>query len=112
MNVVGDSADPNVPAVTGTNNAPGTNVSTAGRGVEGNSDSGLGVLGQSNSGVAVYGNSTGGSGVFGHSEHAEGVHGETKGNVAAVAAFNLDPGQGQGVWAHSDHGDEICYGPS
>jgi hypothetical protein len=103
----GDSADPNVPAVTGTNNANGKDPSTAGRGVEGNSATGIGVLGQSDSGVAVFGNSTGGAGVVGHSEHAEGVHGETKGNVAAIAAFNLDPGQGPGVWAHSDHGEGV-----
>jgi hypothetical protein len=25
----------------------------------------------------------------------------------ALAAFNLDPGHGQGVWAHSDHGEGV-----
>src|SRR5215831_10830290 len=103
----GDSTDPTVPGVTGTNNATGSSIATAGRGVEGNSDSGIGVLGQSKTGSAVFGNSTDGPGVFAHSEHAEGVHGETKGNVAAVAGFNFDPGAGQGVFAHSDHGEGV-----
>jgi hypothetical protein len=102
-NLVGDSAIANVPAVTGTNNAPGANVSTAGRGVEGNSDSGVGVLGQSKSGVTVFGNSTDGPGVFGHSENAEGVHGETNSLVSpGVAGFGLKGGTG--VFGHCSNG--------
>ena len=89
----GDSTTKDQPGIKGFNSVGGDGVQ------------GWGTLNGPGRGVVgVSGTQTG---VEGFSQSGEGVHGETKGNVAAVAAFNLDPGQGQGVWAHSDHGEGV-----
>ena len=107
-----ESDQPNIAAVTGTNQAP-TDQGFA-MGVHGTSAKGEGVRGETNAqnhaAVAGFNNATDAGlawGVFGMSQVGEGVHGQTRGNFAAVAAVNSDPGQGPGVFAHSDHGEGV-----
>jgi hypothetical protein len=93
-NVVGTSADPNTPAVSG-------NQANGGIAVFGVASlNGRGVVGVADLATAVEGNSTGGAGVWGSSKTGEGVHGETNSpTVAAIAAFNLNPnGTGAAVF--------------
>lgn len=74
--------------------------STTWEGVVGISQSSTGVWGQTESGFGVLGSTVSGVGVWGKSETGEGVHAETNsGNVAAIAAFNLNPmGSGAAVF--------------
>jgi hypothetical protein len=70
MNLVGDSSDPNVPAVSAVH-------STNGRGVAASSEQGIALEATAANDTAVFAHSDSGRGVDGRSNLAEGVHGET-----------------------------------
>ena len=103
-----ESDQPNVAAVTGTNQAP-TDQGFA-MGMHGTSAKGEGIRGETNAQnhavVAGFNNATAAGpawGVFGISQVGEGVHGETNSTTfAAVAGIALNPnGTGAGVYGES-----------
>src|SRR5438552_3350978 len=103
-----ESDQPNIAAVTGTNQAP-TDQGFA-MGVHGTSAKGEGVRGETNAqnhaAVAGFNSATGAGlawGVWGASQVGEGVHGETNSTgFAAVAGIALNPtGTGAGVYGES-----------
>lgn len=128
-NLKGDSANPRVPGVYGENTARGDGVFGEGgndgrgvvgvsrqhTGVEGTTTNGIavfggvlregqgrGVVGVANTTTAVEGNSTSGTGVWGSSESGEAIHAVTKGDKAAIAAYNLHGGDGFAIFAKKE----------
>jgi hypothetical protein len=105
--IVGQSDDPNVPALSGDNTGNGIGVKGQGStGIwgEGGTAGGEGVRGVSHSTWAgVNGinlNPQGGPGVWGEGGTAggEGIHGISHSGFAGVAGYNDNPQGGTGVW--------------
>jgi hypothetical protein len=98
-NVSGESADPNVAGVAGSNSADGPAIwgqAGGGRGVVGISDHGNGVWGQCRSGRAVVG---------AVDEDGAGVWGEAKTGTGVVGVVH--EGAGAGVSGRNDTGDGV-----
>ena len=120
MNLIGDSSDPNVPAVAAIHSANGRGVnassatgiaiaatatsdtavfahSDSGRGVDARSNKGIAIAATATSDTAVFAQSDSGRGVDARSNSNEGVHAETSSNTSAAIA-GISTGQGgQGV---------------
>jgi hypothetical protein len=106
-NLVGDSADPAVPAVSADNSADGDGLVAHGRrGVVGTSETFQGVFGKSTDNAGVVGESDKLHGVFGigHNPNGAGSFGANDKGGQGVQGFCET---GIGVWGHSETGDGV-----
>jgi hypothetical protein len=130
--IIGDSQNPNQPAVQGEHNADGWGVhgksnrgtgvvgtsstwygvyggSKEGIGTSGFSDKGAGVEGQSKTGYGTYGKSENASGVFGTSTKGVGVEGQSTSLIGVYGATKSKSAAG-GEFQNSGGGDLIRAG--
>jgi hypothetical protein len=109
--LIGQSSDPNVPAVFGENTGDGgsgvfgRDNSEHGGGVIGHSDNGRGVYGESPAGTGVWGWSKSKNGVVGESQDFEGVRGLSHSVHGAVVGIN--DGTGAGVYGESNQNEGV-----
>ncbi|MED1115546.1 hypothetical protein [Bacillus paramycoides] len=106
-NLVGDSNNSNVPAISGTNTAGGRGVagfSDTGQAVYGESKEQAGVVGASQNFIGVWGESQSQDqpGVFGRSQNWQGVHGNSKEQAGVVGTSQ----NFIGVWGESQSQDQ------